>query len=76
LKSYCVPYLYFDAEIVDVDVPGAELDPEGWLVIGFEPSLGKAKQKAGLSHAWNRNFLTGVSDDDELKHKVVVVCHL
>lgn len=68
--------MYFDAEIVDVDVPGAELDSEGWLVIGFEPSLCKAKEKAGLADAWNRDFLTGVSDDDELEHKIVVVCHL
>ena len=48
MKGYGVPDLYLDAEVVDVDVPGAELNSEGGLVIGFKSALGEPEEEAGL----------------------------
>jgi hypothetical protein len=41
--------LYFDAELVDIDVPGAELNPQRRLMVRLEPPLGKPQQKARLA---------------------------
>lgn len=65
-----------DGEIIDIDVPGAKLNPEGGFMIGFESSLGKPQQQARLAHAYIRSIATRIPDNDELEHEIVVVGHL
>lgn len=73
---YCVPYLYFDAHIIYIDVPRAELHSECGLVVGLEATFCEPEEEARLSDTWDRGWSTGVSDDNELEHEVIVICHI
>ncbi len=76
MREYGVPDLYFDGELVDVDVPGAELYSQSGLVICFESSFCEPEKEAGLAYALIKGCCTGISDDDEFEHKIVVVGHV
>ena len=47
-----VPDLELDLLALDVDHPGAELDPDGEVVHWLEPLVGELEEQAGLAHAW------------------------
>jgi len=46
---YCIPDLYLDAHIADIDISGAKLNSESGLMICLESALGESKQETWFS---------------------------
>jgi hypothetical protein len=63
LLAGCIPYLQFDAFLIDGDKFGSEFDSYSELVVNIERSSQKATEDTGLPHC-------SVSHEDELECKI------
>lgn len=57
-KNYSVPYLDFDAQIIDVDVFGTEFNPQSGLMIGLKSALGEPKKQAAFAYTFAKPSVT------------------
>lgn len=67
--------MYFHFTIAYLDCLRTEFHPERGFMIRLESFFSKSEKQAAFPNTYVKQKITGVANDDKLKHEVVVIGH-